>query len=529
MAQHPPNTGPSDPSGPQYLIRLAHAHETFRVPELESLASLLGITLSIVDYKPTSPFCVVRFNATSTSVDQPSQDELAKTFISHSILSKSIYELYATGTTYDDLHDNVKSLPASTWAPYKNVSFKFNIDAFCGSRTMAQQRDIVEGFGYLPFEGRIKLKNPDVEFVVGEEWELLTPEEHSLLNTGAGVQQRNPSVDGNGNGHADTNTAEKVAAILSERKPRRLFFGRFIGESRRDLIIKHDLKKRPYISTTSMDAELALVTASLAKAGLGGLFLDPFTGTGGFMVAAAELGAIVLGADIDGRSFRGKSKGLEKGVGANFRRYGLEGVLGDCLTADLTNSPFRLPGKPKKDSSRWLDGIICDPPYGVREGLKVLGRRVHGPDGMNGKATHEGPYFIDGVPSHLLPGFVAPKRPYSFNRMLDDIMDFAVRSLVDGARLAFWMPCANDADEEFPVPRHNMLELKHSCIQVFNKWSRRLLVYERVAGDVPEDMVNGVQDLSLDSTSGHKADELNQFRRMYFRGFAEETPKNDHG
>ena len=113
-----------------------------------------------------------------------------------------------------------------------------------------------------------------------------------------------------------------------------------------------------------MDAELALVTASLAKACPGTLFLDPFTGTGGFMVAAAELGAVVLGADIDGRSFRGKSKGLEKGVGANFRKYGLEGVFGDCVTADLTNSPFRLPGKPVKTSSRWLDGIICDPPSG---------------------------------------------------------------------------------------------------------------------------------------------------------------------
>lgn len=520
MAQDTANGQADAPEGPAYLIRLSQSHETFRKPELESLAALLNITLSMIDYRPTSPFCIVRFGT------RASEHELAKNFIAHSILSKSIYEFYATGTTYDELHANIRSLPTSTWTRYKDVSFKFSIDTFCGKRTMAQQREIVEGFGYLPFKGRIQLKNPDEEFVVFEEWELLTPEEHSLLNRGAGSQatRADPAVDG-GADAADTDAIR----LLPERKPRRLFFGRYVADSRRDLIIKHDLKKRPYISTTSMDAELALVTASLAKARPGTLFLDPFTGTGGFMIAAAELGAIVLGADIDGRSFRGKGKGLEKGVGANFREYRLEGVFGDCLTADLTNSPFRLPGKPEKDSARWLDGIICDPPYGVREGLKVLGRRVHDSDSTNGRTIHDGPYFVDGVPSHTLPDFIAPKRPYSFNRMLNDITDFAVRTLVDGGRLAFWMPCANDADKEFPAPQHGMLELKHNCIQVFNKWSRRLLVYERIGGDVPEGNAKGVQRLSLGGPVGHKADELNHFRRMYFRGFAEGTAKNDHG
>ena len=393
---------------------------------------------------------------------------------------------------------------------------------------MAKQREIVEGFRYLPFHGPIDLKNPEEHFVVFEEWELLTPEEHSLANRRHGTNDH-ASLATNGTGEGAVVDDHAVVRALPERKPKRLFFGRYLADSCRVLIIKHDLKKRPYISTTSMDAELALVTASLAKARPGSLFLDPFTGTGGFMVAAAELGAIVLGADIDGRSFRGKGRGLEKGIGANFRRYGLEGNFGDCVTADLTNSPFRVPERPCKDSKPWLDGIVCDPPYGVREGLKVLGRRVHDSDLANGRAVNDGPYFVEGVPSHLLPGFVAPKRPYSFNRMLDDIMEFAARALVDGGRLAFWMPCANHADEEFPVPSHNMLELKHSCIQVFNKWSRRLLVYERVAGSLPEVNVNGVQGLSLGATVGHKADDLNHFRRKYFRGFADETAKNDHG
>ncbi len=94
------------------------------------------------------------------------------------------------------------------------------------------------------------------------------------------------------------------------------------------------------------------------------------------MVAAAELGALVFGSDIDGRSFRGKGTGLDTGVGANLQRYGLTHHFGDCFTSDLTNTPFRTSATASvSGDGRWLDGIICDPPYGVREGLKVLGTK----------------------------------------------------------------------------------------------------------------------------------------------------------
>ena len=398
------------------------------------------------------------------------------------------------------------------------MSFKFTLDAYAGKRDAVEQREIIEGFGYLDFRGRIRMNRPDEEFVVCEEWELLTPKEHSVVNR---------QIHGSGEENSDCRNAgdwEDGSGLrnkLSARRPKQIFFARHLGVSRRDWATKHDLKKRPYISTTSMDAELALVTVNLACVGPGKLFLDPFTGTGGFMVAAAELGAIVLGSDIDGRSFRGKSKtkDLERGVGANFQKYGIQDRWGDCITADLTNSPFRVPGKLHGKSTRWLDGIVCDPPYGVREGLKVLGRRDPGLAKENGRTDHTGPYFVDGVPSHTLPGFVPPKRPYSFNRMLGDILDFAARTLDDKGRLAFWMPIANDADEEFPVPQHPMLDLRGNCVQVFNKWSRRLLVYERVTGEASDEMLDEMAKLTITASEKGSADDLNQFRRMYFRGF----------
>ena len=53
--------------------------------------------------------------------------------------------------------------------------------------------------------------------------------------------------------------------------------------------------------------------------------------------------------------------------------------------------------------------------------------------------------------------------------MLDDILVFASETLVDEGRLSFWMPTANDEEQEIPVPAHPRLEMLHVCVQPFNK------------------------------------------------------------
>lgn len=171
------------------------------------------------------------------------------------------------------------------------------------------------------------------------------------------------------------------AAALGVFEPHSVHLGRFLGASERDIVAKYDLKKRNYISTTSMDSELALVTANITLAAPGKLFYDPFVGTGSFPIACAHFGALAFGSDIDGRSIRGKGK---TNLLANFVQYGLTERFGDCFVADLTNTPLR--------TARLFDGIVCDPPYGVREGLKVLGSRdpTKGKEPVfrNGKAHH---------------------------------------------------------------------------------------------------------------------------------------------
>ena len=162
--------------------------------------------------------------------------------------------------------------------------------------------------------------------------------------------------------------------------PKQIYFGRYLAPSARQVLQKYSLKTREYINTTSMDSELAFLTANITLAGPNKIFYDPFVGTGSFPIACSHFGAQTIGSDIDGRMIRGRDG---KNIRRNFQQYGLEGWL-DGFVGDLLYAPLRR--------GRWLDGIVADPPYGVREGLKVLGKK-----GGGGREV----VFIDGVAAHL--------------------------------------------------------------------------------------------------------------------------------
>lgn len=65
------------------------------------------------------------------------------------------------------------------------------------------------------------------------------------------------------------------------------------------------------------------------------------------------------------------------------------------------------------------------------------------------------------------PGFVTPKKPYGFVRMQYDILEFAARTLVEGGRIAMWMPTSNDQDVELMIPTHPSLEIVAVSVQDF--------------------------------------------------------------
>ena len=361
--------------------------------------------------------------------------------------------MWASATSYEELHAKVKDQASARSSPYMHDSFKFEVDTFQGKRSLSDQDQIIKSFQYLGLQGPIKMKGYKQKFCVFEEYSL------------------------------------------GAKLPKLIHFGRFVASSDRDSAVRYSLKRRKYISTTSMDSELALVTANITLAAPHKLFYDPFVGTGSFTIACAHFGAFTLGSDIDGRSIRGVS--LDKNIVTNFCQYNLADKLLDNFVADLTHSPLRR--------ARWIDGIVCDPPYGVREGLKVLGAR-------DGSITE--PVFIDGIAAYLRDDYIPPKKPYGFLAMLDNILDFAANHLGDDGRLSLWMPTANDELQELEVPKHKALKIVSICVQRFNKWSRRLLTYRRLADS---QVAQGLAHTERVIPGGVSANDLNSFRRMVSR------------
>lgn len=118
--------------------------------------------------------------------------------------------------------------------------------------------------------------------------------------------------------------------------------------------------------------------------------------------------------------------------------------------------------------------------------------------------------------------------------MLHNILHFASETLVDDGRLAFWMPTANDHDQELAIPTHPCLALVAVCVQPFNRWSRRLLTYRKRADAsvAPAEVAAwrsaraDEEDVDGGAARGGSAtaDELNPFRKGYFSKFVKEAP-----
>lgn len=363
----------------------------------------------------------------------------------------------------EELHQDIKSKSTDKFGLYKTNTFKFDFVSFMGTKTTEEKIAVIETFKYMGFEGKIRLKNPEVVYAVLEEYFVCGQ--------------------------------EKAQA------PNFLWFGREVQLSARSsgVVEKYDLKRRKYIGTTSFEAELSLISCNLGQVAPGKIIYDPFTGTGSFLVAGAYFGGLPLGSDIDVRSIRGK--GPKCNLKENFKQYGTSSQFVDTLVMDFTNNALR--------KNFVIDSIVCDPPYGVREGLKVCGAK--NPEKAKGRENN----VVDGELGFLRKDFIAPKKPYELANLLEDLLNFAAEKLPIGGRLAFWMPTANDEFVEHHIPQHERLELLYALEQEFNKWSRRLVVYVK-RGD----------DYKGTSSNGMIRDKVTSFRDRYFKSFNEKSKKD---
>lgn len=112
-----------------------------------------------------------------------------------------------------------------------------------------------------------------------------------------------------------------------------------------DLLRERKVSERPFFSPISLHPKFARALINLTGVPRGGTVLDPFCGTGGIVIEAADMGMKAIASDFDPE--------MVAGCRENMDFYHLK--LADYETADIGDIAERFAE---------VDAIACDPPYG---------------------------------------------------------------------------------------------------------------------------------------------------------------------
>ncbi|BGP14967.1 hypothetical protein JCM10213_007230 [Rhodosporidiobolus nylandii] len=439
--------------------------EAFRQPEIESLCQLLDIDYSWPEVPDASrPYVLIGL---------PGVDE-AKQLGGRLIAVKHIWEYWARAGSYDELHEQVKSAEGrALWEPYlddKELTWKFTVAGHNRTIPTAVQLKTINTFSYLPLPGRIDLKKPKLEIGVFEEYEFdkmrgakirRMREEMEAAAEASGAAGGEDKVQDKG-----TEKSKALELALEEDKEtvgpmRAVWMGRKVCDTQRHLIDHFDLKKRAYIGTTSMEAEVSLLMANQALAAPGKWVYDPFVGTGSMLLTAAGFGALAFGSDIDGRQIRGKKTGIRHSA----EQYGVSSRIVDTCCFDMTQHPWRTGGM--------FDAIVTDPPYGVRAGAKRIGR----------EGGEKQPRVVPGRESegfhHQFEDYVPPSVGWPMEEVISTLVTYSLYLLKPGGRLVFFLPTDNAEYQDVDIPSIPGLKLVSNSSQSFGKWARRLITMEK--------------------------------------------------
>ncbi|XP_053880018.1 tRNA (guanine(10)-N2)-methyltransferase homolog isoform X5 [Malaclemys terrapin pileata] len=356
-------------------------------------------------------------------------------------ISRSIFELWGHGKSAEELYTSLKNYPMEKMA-----------------------------LEFLPFEGKVNLKNPEHIFWILEDYGM------------------------------DPNNIPK--------EPLDLYFGRWIADGQRELIESYSVKRRHFIGNTSMDACLSFIMANHGRVKANDVVFDPFVGTGGLLISSARFGAYVCGTDIDYNTVHGlgkasrknqKWRGPDENIRANLRQYGLEKYYLDALVSDASKPIWR--------KEMLFDAIITDPPYGIREATRRTGSQKE-----ILKATERGTENHISISSN-----------YHLSDIFFDLLNSAAEYLVMGGRLVYWLPVYKPEYTEEIIPRHPCLKLISNCEQMLSSHtSRRLITMEKVKEFEDNDQYSHLLDYQSLLYKGHNA-----FREKYFSGVTKRIAKEE--
>jgi tRNA (guanine10-N2)-dimethyltransferase len=155
----------------------------------------------------------------------------------------------------------------------------------------------------------------------------LIREAGALLSKNNDVDLRDPDVT------VRMQMCDKVHLFVEERV------------TEKDLLEKRKVGERPFFSPISLHPKYARTLINLTGVRRGGTVLDPFCGTGGIAIEAADMGMKAVVSDFD--------EDMVIGCRENMDFYGLK--LHDHDVLDISGIPDRFSD---------IDAVATDPPYG---------------------------------------------------------------------------------------------------------------------------------------------------------------------
>lgn len=436
----------------RYLLHFVHEHLSFRWPEFLALTSKNNCNFKLISCKEhlrTRPYIIIELE---NIAEENNLIESAK----GSYLLKDLYELWAcSDKSVNDLAEQ-----ASNSAQFKSrlysrfdQAFRVNCESFAAKLNQSTKVEWIRKMTFMEtFDCGVNLSDPKQIYCIFE------------MNEKAHPQDMHPIKE--------------------------YYFGRHITQGNRSALGNLSLKTRKFIANTSMDPMLSLILANCAKIRPNDFVYDPFAGSGSLLVAAAYMGAYVLGSDIDWLLLHGKSKPSRKGqktrdpdecVRANLEQYNLLDRYLDVIVSDITRSSL----KEKLE----MDSIISDPPYGIRESSEKIGKRNE----RHPIKEHKVRY-----PSKI---------SYDMSELLGDLLSLAARHLKLSGRLIYFLPTiASDGKFEDSIPQHPCLHLEsYSEQSLIGKNYRLMIVMEKTRE--PEDADRVYVPDTIDGV---------KFREMYF-------------
>lgn len=101
--------------------------------------------------------------------DQVRTLNLSAQTLSKQVVLRAVYEFYAQGETYEELHEaNRKMEPL--WSRYvADTSFRFLVTSSQHKIPQSRQREVIESFAYMGFLGKIEMKDPEIILTCFEE------------------------------------------------------------------------------------------------------------------------------------------------------------------------------------------------------------------------------------------------------------------------------------------------------------------------------------------------------------------------